>query len=81
MSGVVRYRTVLHGMCLLNGHHPLDSDLWSECPVNPAVIERRSAARRKAAQTRKEALQAPRLRKTVPNAGNQADTYSPDGSK
>jgi hypothetical protein len=46
-----RFRTVLHGLCLLAGHHPPGSVLARECPV--AAAGKRSAARRQAWLTRK----------------------------
>ena len=39
-----RVRSIVHGTCLLNGHHPPGSDLARECPVHRAA--RRSEAQR-----------------------------------
>jgi hypothetical protein len=45
-----RFRTVLHGTCLLHGRHPADSDLARECPLLTAG--KRSERSRRAARTR-----------------------------
>ena len=47
-----RFRTVLHGTCLVAGNHPPRSPLARECPV--ARAERRTEARRRGWLTRKE---------------------------
>jgi hypothetical protein len=46
-----RFRTALHGVCLLAGRHPPGSALARECPV--AAAPARSQARRRAWLTRK----------------------------
>jgi hypothetical protein len=52
-----RFRTILHGTCLLAGKHPPGSALARECPL--AKTARRSAARRQAWLTRKAQTGAP----------------------
>ncbi len=60
-----RFRTILHGTCLLAGKHPPGSALAGECPLARAA--RRSEARRKAWLTRKDQSGTP----PQPGAGNR----------
>jgi hypothetical protein len=60
-----RFRTVLHGTCLLAGKHPPGSALARECPM--AKMAKRAAARRQAWLTRKARLGAP----PQPDPGSQ----------
>ncbi len=46
------FRTVLHGTCLMHGHHTPGSREQIECPLNPQRIQARAERARKAAQSR-----------------------------
>jgi hypothetical protein len=60
-----RFRTILHGTCLLVGQHPPGSALARECPV--ATAGTRSATRRRAWLTRKVQTGTP----AQPGPGNR----------
>jgi hypothetical protein len=47
-----RFRTILHGVCLLVGKHPPGSVLARECPVLTA--QARSDRAKRSAQTRRQ---------------------------